>query len=149
MKINRKFFIRLGQEVKDKIQVTAQSKGEDHKGAKFRSYSDQYRIRKAKGKAVPKGQSVASRSTKPDLTLTGTMWRNLNSKAGSDYAEVGFSSRQQAIKANHLSKTKKRIIFSEKNVHPEVDRLIKKLWNKEINKVAKKSLPKGRTLRIG
>lgn len=150
MKPNRKFFIRLGREVKDKIQATAQKKGEDHKGSKFKGYTDKYKIRKSKGKAVPKGQSTASRSTKPDLTLSGTMWRNLGSKAGSDHAEVGFTSRQQAMKALHLAEApKKRIIFSDRHVHPDVDKLIKKLYRSEMKKVAKKTLPKSRTLRIG
>ena len=169
-KPDKKFFKKLGDEVRDKIQVSAQKKGEDHKGKPFKDYSktgegvgwrtlevkkgikkavfiDSYANRKKAGKAVPKGQSVASRSIKPDLTLTGTMWRNMANKPFNNRAEVGWTSRQQAQKVQGLADGG-RVIFSDK-VHPDVDKLIKRMLKKEIDKNVKVSKPKDKTIRIG
>lgn len=146
IKPKRKFFDKLGEEVRDKIQVEAQ-KGEDHKGNDFKTYTKKYEKRKGSGKAVPKGQSTASKSTKPDLTLTGTMWRNLNSKSGDGFAEVGWTSKQQAQKVQGLIEGG-RTIFSDR-VHPKVGKLIDRMFRKEVKKNVKKSMPKDRTIRIG
>ena len=142
------FFKKLGDEVRDKIQVEAQ-KGEDHKGNSFNPYTKKYEKRKASGKAVPKGQSTASRSTKPDLTLSGTMWRNMASKGGRDRAEVGWTSRQQAQKVQGLADGG-RVIFSEDaSVHPNVKKLINKMFKKEVDQNVKKTKVKDKTIRIG
>ena len=146
-KPKQSFFKKLGDEVRDKIQVSAQKKGEDHKGKSFKKYTTKYKNRKGAGKAVPKGQSTASKSTKPDLTLTGTMWRNMASKGGRDRAEVGWTSRQQAQKVQGLADGG-RVIFSD-SVHPDVDKLIKRMLKKEIDKNVKLTKPKDKTIRIG
>ena len=145
-KPKKSFFETLGDEVRDKIQVEAQ-KGEDHKGNEFNEYTKKYQLRKAAGKAAPKGQSIASKSTKPDLTLTGTMWRNMSSKSGRDQAEVGWTARQQAEKVQGLADGG-RVIFSD-NVHPNVKKLIDKMFKKEIDKNVKLTKPKDKTIRIG
>ena len=147
IKPDRKFFKKLGDEVRDKIQVSAQKKGEDHEGKSFDKYTTKYEKRKKAGKAVAKGQSVASRSAKPDLTLTGTMWRNMANKPFNNRAEVGWTSRQQAQKVQGLADGG-RVIFSDK-VHPDVDKLIKRMLKKEIDKNVKVSKPKDKTIRIG
>jgi len=145
-KPKKSFFKDLGDEVRDKIQVEAQ-KGQDHKGKSFNRYTKKYELRKSLGKAVPKGQSTASKSTKPDLTLTGTMWRNMASKPFDDRAEVGWTSKQQADKVQGLADGG-RVVFSD-NVHPNVKRLIDKMLKKEVDKNVKITKPKNKTLRIG
>ena len=143
---NKRFFEELADEVRDKIQVSAQ-KGEDYKGDKFDKYTSNYETKKRQGKATPKGQSIASRSTKPDLTLTGSMWRNMSAKGGKDFAEVGWTSKQQAFKVQGNIENN-RIIFNEDSVHPDVEKQIQLMFKKEVRKNIKRSIPKSRTIRI-
>ena len=147
-KPKKSFFIKLGDEVRDKIQVSAQKKGEDHKGKSFNKYTAKYKKRKSAGKAVPKGQAVASKSIKPDLTLTGTMWRNMSKDSGEDFAEVGWTARNQAEKVQGLADGG-RVIFSDDSVHPDVDKLIEKMFKDEVDSNAKTTKPTDQTIRIG
>ena len=122
----------IGDEVSDRIQVHTKS-GSDVKDKKFKKYSPKYEDAKAAGKF--KRQS--SRSKKPDLTLTGDMLRNLQTRsANKEGAIIGWSGtnaqkvqwnadmgREITTTANPV--TKKIKVWIEKKVGTRIDRNIK------------------------
>ena len=126
------FWKKIGDEVSDRIQVHTK-KGKDVGDKGFKKYSPKYEDAKAAGKF--KRQS--SRSKKPDLTLTGDMLRNLQTRsANKEGAIIGWSGtnaqkvqwnadmgREITTTANPV--TKKIKVWIEKKVGTRIDRNIK------------------------
>lgn len=122
----------IGDEVSDRIQVHTKS-GSDVKDKKFKKYSPKYEDAKAAGKF----RRQSSRSKKPDLTLTGDMLRNLQTRsANKEGAIIGWSGtnaqkvqwnadmgREITTTANPV--TKKIKVWIEKKVGTRIDRNIK------------------------
>ena len=81
------FWKRIGDEVSDRIQVHTK-KGKDVRDANFSKYSQKYEDDKAAGKF----RRQSSTSRKPDLTLTGDMLRNLQTRsANKEGVIIGWS----------------------------------------------------------
>ena len=126
------FWKMIGDEVSDRIQVHTKS-GSDVKDKKFKKYSPKYEDAKAAGKF----RRQSSRSKKPDLTLTGDMLRNLQTRsANKEGAIIGWSGtnaqkvqwnadmgREITTTANPV--TKKIKVWIEKKVGTRIDRNIK------------------------
>jgi len=146
------FWKRIGDEVSDRIQVHTKS-GRDAKNKNFkkykthkpfwfskkidgktiRIYAEDYPTRKARGGI----RRQSSRSKKPDLTLTGDMLRNLQTRsANKEGAIIGWSGtnaqkvqwnadmgREITTTANPV--TKKIKVWIEKKVGTRIDRNIK------------------------
>ena len=83
------FWKRIGDEVSDRIQVHTKD-GKDVRGANFKKYSSQYADAKSSPERRFKRQTSFSR--KPDLTLTGDMLRNLQTRsANKEGVIIGWS----------------------------------------------------------
>ena len=83
------FWKRIGDEVSDRIQVHTK-KGKDVRDANFKEYSPQYEDAKSSPERRFKRQTSFSR--KPDLTLTGDMLRNLQTRsANKEGVIIGWS----------------------------------------------------------
>ena len=83
------FWKRVGDEVSDRIQVHTKG-GMDVKDKPFKKYSPQYADAKSDPKRRFKRQTSFSR--KPDLTLTGDMLRNLQTRtANKEGVIIGWS----------------------------------------------------------
>jgi len=81
------FWKEIGDEVSDRIQVHTKS-GRDVRDKGFKKYSTKY----ADAKVAGKFKRQSSRSKKPDLTLTGDMLRNLQTRsANKEGAIIGWS----------------------------------------------------------
>ena len=81
------FWKRIGDEVSDRIQVHTKE-GKDVRDDDFDGYSTKYK----KAKAAGKFRRQSSTSSKPDLTLTGDMLRNLQTRsANKEGVIIGWS----------------------------------------------------------
>ena len=126
------FWKRIGDEVSDRIQVHTKG-GVDVYDKPFKKYSDAYEDAKAAGNF--RGQSSFSR--KPDLTLTGDMLRNLQTRsANKEGVIIGWSGtnaqkvqwnadmgREITTTVNPVTKKIER--FIDKQVGARIDRNIK------------------------
>jgi len=93
----KQFWKKLGDETADRIRVHTTKGGKDVNNKTFKPYSTSYKARKVSDKFT--GQS--SRSSKPDLQLTGDMMINLQTR--------GFSRDNVAIARNAKEATSKPI----------------------------------------
>ena len=91
VKFTKAFWLRLmgGQRsgLIKKIIDRFQTKGLNYKGEPFAGYSEKYAEAKAAGDKVKLGivgQPQASHSTKPDMTLTGVLYRGLRPQTADD-----------------------------------------------------------------
>ena len=134
-KPSKKFFKDLGDEVRDKIEATGK-KGKGING-NFPAYTSKYATLKAEGKASPEGVSVSSKSTKPDLTLTGDMWMNLSATSTDNDVKVGWTDKSQAGKVQGNAE-RGRAVFTEDKIAEPVEELIDELFQKEMKKQTKK-----------
>tara|TARA_R100001530_G_scaffold52486_3_gene38802 strand:+ start:118 stop:576 length:459 start_codon:yes stop_codon:yes gene_type:complete len=124
-KMKASFWKKLGDEVADRIQVHTK-KGKDVNDANFDKYSTKY----ADAKRAGKFKRQSSTSTKPNLTLTGDMLRNLQTRsATNDGVIIGWSGTN-AEKVEWNAKMKDRVITSDTK---PVSKGIQKFIDKQIN----------------
>lgn len=134
------FFNSLGQNVVKAHRRYVRQLKKSHTGRRFAPYTKAYATRKAAGKAAP---NQISRSTAPDLTLTGKMLNSLKLiKPVPNGFFYGITDPEQATKleANQagifgrkVKKSKKRIISSENHaVPPEIGDMIMEEMSKQI-----------------
>jgi len=94
-----------------------------------------YAVRKAAGKAKPKGTSQVSRSTSPDLTLTGKMLQQITATSTGNSAKLEFQNGDKVI---NLDKGKFPMFIGEdpasKDVDSDIDKYVNALYNKRVKK---------------
>lgn len=131
--LSAKFFSTLADEVRDRLQVAGE-KGEGV-GGTFKAYTPKYAKRKSEGKVFPKdsNQSISSKSTKPDLTLTGAMWAGLTATSKSDSAEVGWLDKSEATKVKG-NEENGRAVFTKDKIVKSVQTYIEKQFKREMDK---------------
>ena len=129
-KMKASFWKKLGDEVADRIQVHTK-KGKDVNDDNFNKYSDEYKEAKRAGKF----KRLSSTSTKPNLTLTGDMLRNLQTRsATNDSVIIGWSGTN-AEKVEWNAKMKDRVITSDtRPVAKSIQRFIDKQINVTIDR---------------
>lgn len=128
-KTKASFWKKLGDEVADRIQVHTK-KGKDVNGANFEKYSDEY----ANAKRAGKFKRQSSTSTKPNLTLTGDMMRNLQTRsATNDGVIIGWSgTNAEKVKWNEdMGRT---VTTERKPVSKGIERFIDKQINATIDR---------------
>ncbi len=100
-----------------------------------KKYSSGYAKRKASGRAKPKGVSQVSRSTSPDLTLTGNMLKEITATSTGTSAKLEWSGAN-AEKINGLDKGKFPMFIGEdpasKAVDKDIETFVNKLYNKRV-----------------
>jgi hypothetical protein len=83
LNIPRSIWARIGGRAVTKIKQDA-DKGfgtnERGKRYKFKNYTESYKIKKAAGKAAPKGVSTSKQISPPNLFLTGTMLGSISAQ---------------------------------------------------------------------
>lgn len=91
VKFTKSFWLRLmGGQKSGLIKMIIdrfQRRGQNYKGEQFAEYSEEYAEAKAAGDKVKLGivgQPQASKSTKPDMTLTGLLYRGLRPQTADD-----------------------------------------------------------------
>ena len=130
-KTKASFWKKLGDEVAERIRVHTTVGGKDVNNKNFKGYSSGYAIAKASGRF--KRQS--SRSTKPNLTLTGDMLRNLQTRSATNESVIIGWSGTNAEKVEWNAKMKDRIITSDtKPVAKSIERFIDKQINATIDR---------------
>ena len=129
-KTKASFWKKLGDEVAERIRVHTTVGGKDVNNKTFKGYSSGYAIAKASGRF--KRQS--SRSTKPNLTLTGDMMRNLQTRsATNDGVIIGWSgTNAEKVKWNEdMGRT---VTTERKPVSKGIERFIDKQINATIDR---------------
>lgn len=136
------FFNSLGQNVVKAHRRYIRQLKKSHTGRRFVKYTTAYAKKKAAGKAA-KGRAQISRSTVPDLTLTGDMLNSLRMiVAEPNGFRYGITDPKQAAKlegnqtgifGKNVKKSKKRIISSENHaVPPEIRKMIMEEMSKQV-----------------
>ena len=129
------FWNRIANSVVRKMKEHGAKGGKDASGQTFKKYSDAYRISKGSGKL----KRQTSSSTKPDLTLTGDMWRDLKQigSATKDGATIGWAAWGDKVEWNaEMGRT----ITTDRNpVAPSIQRFIMKEIDRETEKNLKKA----------
>tara|TARA_R110000787_G_C13281826_1_gene432620 strand:+ start:225 stop:734 length:510 start_codon:yes stop_codon:yes gene_type:complete len=136
------FFNSLGQNVVKAHRRYIRDLKKSHTGRRFVKYTTAYAQKKAAGKAA-KGRAQISKSTSPDLTLTGDMLDSLRMiVAEPNGFRYGITDPKQAAKlegnqtgifGKNVKKSKKRIISSEKHaVPPEIREMIMEEMSKQV-----------------
>jgi len=101
------------------------------------SYSDSYAKRKSAGKAKPKGVSQVSRSTSPDLTLTGNMLKEITATSTGTQAKLEWTGAN-AVKIQALDKGKFPMFLgsnpASKSVNSDIDKYVNKLYDRRVKK---------------
>ena len=126
-KTKASFWKKLGDEVADRIQVHTK-KGKDVNGVNFKRYSKNYAD--AKSNPDRKFKRQTSFSKKPDLTLTGDMLRNLQTRSATNESVIIGWSGTNAEKVEWNAKMKDRVITSDRR---PVSKGIQKFIDKQIN----------------
>jgi len=121
---------RIGDEVSDKIRVHTQKKKLDVDGKGFGSYSSKY----AKAKRDGKFKRQSSKSTKPDLTLTGDMMRNLQVRTATPNGVVIGWSGTDAEKVQWNARQGREILKDKKPLASDIERYIMRELDKQIEK---------------
>ncbi len=138
------FWGKLANDVVRKMKEHGAKGGKDAAGRPFKKYSDSYRSQKGAGKI----RRQSSNSTKPDLMLTGDMWKDLKQigSATKDGATIGWASWGNKVEWNaEMGRT----ITTDKNpVAPSIQRFILKEIDKETSKNLKK-VADTTTIRVG
>ena len=142
-KFSAVFFNALGQNVvKAHVRHVRQLK-KSHTDRRFASYTKAYEKKKTAGKAAPKGKTQISRSSTPDLTLTGDMLNSMRLiVAEPNGFRYGITDPKQAAKlegnqtgifGKNRKPSKKRIISSENHpIPPDIREMIGKEMSKQI-----------------
>lgn len=142
------FFNSLGQNVVKAHRRYIRQIKKSHTGRRFAPYAKgkkgqvSYAQKKAAGKAA-KGRAQISRSTVPDLTLTGDMLNSLRMiVAEPNGFRYGITDPKQAAKlegnqtgifGKNVKKSSKRIISSENHaVPPEIRKMIMEEMSKQV-----------------
>ena len=106
-----------------------------------KEYSTAYAKRKAAGKAKPKGVSQVSRSTSPDLTLTGNMLKEITATSTGTSAKLEWSGAN-ATKVQALDKGKFPMFIGKvpasKAVDSDIDKYVNALYNRRVKKQTQK-----------
>lgn len=147
----RQFWRLIGEGVSNRIRRRVQQSHRNANGQRFKSYSDTYEQRKSEGDAAPRGVPQSSRSTTPDMTLTGKTMADLQTqRIRKKGVEIGWSVRGGVVE--ELAKRKNYQIVNLQGARPFADAEMQ--WiDKEINiqhdKVLKKYAKKPVTIRTG
>ena len=123
------FWKKLGDEVADRIQVHTK-KGKDVNDNNFNKYSDEYKDAKRAGKF--KRQS--STSIKPNLTLTGDMLRNLQTRSATNESVIIGWSGTNAEKVKWNEDMGRTVTTERKPVAKSIERFIDKQINATIDR---------------
>jgi len=134
------FFNSLGQNVVKAHRRYIRQLKKGHTGKRFVKYTTAYEKRKAAGKAAP---NQISKSTAPDLTLTGKMLNSLRLiVAEPNGFRYGITDPKEAAKlegnqtgifGRNIREGKKRIISSENHaVPPEIREMIMEEMSKQV-----------------
>jgi hypothetical protein len=107
-----------------------------------KSYSPSYAKAKALGKAKPKGVSQVSRSTNPDLTLTGNMLKEITATSTGNQAKLEWNGAN-AEKITQLDKGGKFPMFvgedpASKNVNKDIEKFVNKLYDRRVEAQSQK-----------
>ena len=128
----RSDFILLGETLCEKIRErTKKGKGVE---SDFKAYTSKYRARKVAGK-FPR---QSSKSSKPDLQLSGDMLRDLQVRgANRDSVQIGWTG-SFAQRVIHNAEAGREITRSGKALAKELEtythKEVKRLFNKQLNK---------------
>ncbi len=124
----------LGENVKVSFQerMTGEYSG--------KSYSTGYAKRKSAGLAKPKGTAQVSRSTSPDLTLTGKTLQQITATSTGNSAKLEF---QNGDVIEGLDKRGKFPMFkgqdpASKDVNKDIEKYINKLYDKRVKAQSQK-----------
>mgnify|MGYP000299897463 CR=1 FL=1 len=141
----KQFWKKLGDETADRIRVHTTKGGKDVNNKTFKPYSTSYKARKVSDKFT--GQS--SRSSKPDLQLTGDMMINLQTRGFSkDNVVIGWR-QENAQKIEWNSKMGRTVTSKQRPVSKGIERFIFKEVDLAIARNAKEATSKPINLKIG
>jgi hypothetical protein len=142
LNIPRSIWARIGGRAVTKIKQDA-DKGfgtnERGKRYKFKNYTESYKIKKAAGKAAPKGVSTSKQISPPNLFLTGTMLGSISAQkptnVGVDIVfREGLKVKGNADMGRNIfginQQNKKEIV---KNLSDYIGKNVKKYARKPIN----------------
>ena len=129
-KTKASFWKKLGDEVAERIRVHTTVGGKDVNNKNFKGYSSGYAIAKASGRF--KRQS--SRSTKPNLTLTGDMMRNLQTRSVTNESVIIGWSGTNAEKVKWNEDMGRTVTTERKPVSKGIERFIDKQINATIDR---------------
>ena len=129
-KTKASFWKKLGDEVAERIRVHTTVGGKDVNNKNFKGYSSGYAIAKASGRF--KRQS--SSSTKPNLTLTGDMMRNLQTRSVTNESVIIGWSGTNAEKVKWNEDMGRTVTTERKPVSKGIERFIDKQINATIDR---------------
>lgn len=102
---------------------------------KGKQYSSSYERRKAEGKAKPKGVSQISRSTSPDLTLTGNMLKEITATSTGTSAKLEWTGAN-AAKIIGLDRGKFPMFSGNEpassKVRKDIDKYVDEMYGKRV-----------------
>ena len=130
-KMKASFWKKLGDEVADRIQVHTK-KGKDVNGVNFKRYSKNYAD--AKSNPDRKFKRQTSFSKKPDLTLTGDMLRNLQTRSATNESVIIGWSGTNAEKVKWNEDMGRTVTTERKPVSKGIERFIDKQINATIDR---------------
>jgi hypothetical protein len=141
IKFTSQWFKKLGDEVRDLFLIHVRRDGKDYKGDYFKEYSKEYEERKSRGEF----KRQKSRSTRPDLTLTGDMLDDYQvHKYNNSLVQLGWIG-SEAAKVSSNAVRGRRIYGDDKNPFPPS--IMNYIYNKfdeeakkQVNKMAKKDV---------
>jgi len=140
---NRQWWTRLGEEIAERIRIRTKS-GKGVKGS-FKGYSDSYKKRKSANKF--KRQS--SQSTTPDLTLTGDMMRDLQTRGASKSGvTIGWTgSFAERVRQNEdMGRT---ITSDSQALATPIQNWVKKEFDREVGRKIKKQSGQKTVIKVG
>ena len=124
------FWKTLGDEVAERIRIHTTVGGKDVDNKGFKKYSTKY----ADAKAAGKFKRQSSKSRKPNLTLTGDMMRNLQTRSSTkDNVIIGWSGTN-AEKVRWNEDMGRTVTTAKKPVHKGIERFIDKQINTTIDR---------------
>lgn len=143
----RKFWAAVGLQLCNRIRKRVRRKHKNVEGRRFADYEENYAELKSSGEIRLKGQSIKSRSTIPDMTLSGKTMDNLGvhnfDKKG---VELGWLGLQAAIVEDLHGRKNYKIV----NLHSDppfgksemryIDKAINKLLDRNIKKYCAKPI---------
>lgn len=140
---DRAFWKKLGDEICDEIRVQTQINSKDVNNQKFKAYSRGYADRK------PKIRRGSGSGSKVNLTLTGDMMRNLQTRGFSkDSVIIGWSG-VDAQKIQHNEEMGRAVTTKGRPLSKSSLRLIEIETNKRIKRNAEKETAKPINFKIG
>ena len=140
---NKQWWIKLGEEVSERLRKRTKS-GKGLEGS-FKSYTADYK----KNKAAGKYKRQSSTSTKPDLTLTGDMLRDLQVRGASrSGVQIGWTG-SFAERVVHNQEMGREITSSSKALPKELQNYILNRLDKEVGRKIKKQSGKTTVIKVG